>query len=262
MKKISIIGCGWLGLPVARNFVKLGHEVHGTTTSESKKTLFQEHGIVPHVVNLKAPNQDLSFLAESDIVLISFPPGLRKNTVDFPLQMDQLVTGLRQYLIQKIVFISSTSVYPTSGTFSEDSSISASSDRQKILLETEALLMDCFDATVIRMGGLYGENRYPHNFLKTEKQLETNTEINFINQLDAVELTTKLMLAKPTGVFNGVHPHHPLKYEFYQECYKRNNKLFDFNIPLKTDIRIINSKRMSEIGFEFTHNTHYDYLNS
>lgn len=260
MKKITIIGCGWLGLPVAKNLIQQGIEVHGTTTREENLSILSKKDVIPHLLNLKVPNQDFSFLSESDAVLISFPPGLRKNTEEYPKQIEQLLEGLRQYLIQKIVFISSTSVYPSEGTFDEDSSIVVQTEKQKIMLETELAMIDYFDATVIRMGGLYGENRHPHNFIKKPQQLETNTEINFIHQSDAVELTTQLLLAKPTGIFNGVHPHHPLKFEFYKECYQLKDKPYDYTTPTRQSKRVINGKRMSEIDFKFKFTSHMDYL--
>mgnify|MGYP003615968040 CR=1 FL=1 len=34
--KISILGCGWLGFPLAQKLIETGYEVKGSTTSESK----------------------------------------------------------------------------------------------------------------------------------------------------------------------------------------------------------------------------------
>ncbi|MEZ7854793.1 MAG: SDR family NAD(P)-dependent oxidoreductase, partial [Cyclobacteriaceae bacterium] len=31
---ISILGCGWLGLPLARQLVQQGHQIKGSTTSQ------------------------------------------------------------------------------------------------------------------------------------------------------------------------------------------------------------------------------------
>jgi len=36
MNKIGIIGCGWLGLALAKKFVEKGYSVHGSTTTKSK----------------------------------------------------------------------------------------------------------------------------------------------------------------------------------------------------------------------------------
>jgi nucleoside-diphosphate-sugar epimerase len=44
-KSISIIGCGWLGTPLARHFIAKGWEVHGTTTSAEKIPDLEEMGI-------------------------------------------------------------------------------------------------------------------------------------------------------------------------------------------------------------------------
>ena len=35
-EKISILGCGWLGLPLAKSLLAKGYKIKGSTTSESK----------------------------------------------------------------------------------------------------------------------------------------------------------------------------------------------------------------------------------
>jgi UDP-glucose 6-dehydrogenase len=41
--KISIVGCGWLGLPLGEKLAKSGHQVFGSTTSVEKiATIFNE----------------------------------------------------------------------------------------------------------------------------------------------------------------------------------------------------------------------------
>ena len=44
--KIAVVGCGWLGFPLAKNFVELGNTVIGTTTSSEKLSDLQEAGIM------------------------------------------------------------------------------------------------------------------------------------------------------------------------------------------------------------------------
>ncbi|RUA14157.1 MAG: short-chain dehydrogenase, partial [Flavobacteriia bacterium] len=45
---IGVLGCGWLGLPLAQRLVESGFEVHGTTTSIEKVQQLQRLGIVPY----------------------------------------------------------------------------------------------------------------------------------------------------------------------------------------------------------------------
>ena len=39
--KIALIGCGWLGLPLAKSLLKKGYQVAGSTTSVEKLSQFR-----------------------------------------------------------------------------------------------------------------------------------------------------------------------------------------------------------------------------
>jgi 3-hydroxyisobutyrate dehydrogenase-like beta-hydroxyacid dehydrogenase len=54
MKQISILGCGWLGFPLAISLVQKGYVVKGSTTSLEKQDLFLKNGILPYAIQLNA----------------------------------------------------------------------------------------------------------------------------------------------------------------------------------------------------------------
>ncbi|MGB5275232.1 MAG: NAD(P)-binding domain-containing protein [Flavobacteriaceae bacterium] len=51
-KRIGILGCGWLGLPLAESLLKKGYRIHGSTTSEEKIEMLQHKGIDAFLVSL------------------------------------------------------------------------------------------------------------------------------------------------------------------------------------------------------------------
>ena len=51
-KNIGILGCGWLGLPLAKKLIEKGYSVNGTTTSSNKLKVLQNAGINPFTVRL------------------------------------------------------------------------------------------------------------------------------------------------------------------------------------------------------------------
>ncbi|MEO0901041.1 MAG: NAD(P)-binding domain-containing protein, partial [Bacteroidota bacterium] len=53
-KSIGVLGCGWLGFPLAQKLVEQGYEVHGSTTSPEKLNLLQSKGIEPYRIALQA----------------------------------------------------------------------------------------------------------------------------------------------------------------------------------------------------------------
>ena len=68
MTQISILGCGWLGLPLAKKLIEKKYSVNGSTTSEKKLSILKDAGINPFLVTLDSESVSESitdFLAES-----------------------------------------------------------------------------------------------------------------------------------------------------------------------------------------------------
>ena len=83
MKKISILGCGWLGLPLAKSLIAKGFEVKGSTTSLEKILLLQKAGMNAYQITVSEQgiNGDIdSFLSDSEILILDIPPKLRGNS--------------------------------------------------------------------------------------------------------------------------------------------------------------------------------------
>ena len=56
--KIAIIGCGWLGLPLAKKLIKENFIVNGSTTSKEKISVLKTEKIEPFLIDL---NKNLVF---------------------------------------------------------------------------------------------------------------------------------------------------------------------------------------------------------
>ena len=106
MTQISILGCGWLGLPLAEALIKNGFSVKGSTTSSSKLAHLEKLGILPFLIALQ-PNAiagDITtFLKGSEIVIIDIPPKLRSNNnEDFVGKMQTLIPFIEQKKKKKV----------------------------------------------------------------------------------------------------------------------------------------------------------------
>ena len=62
MTQISILGCGWLGFPLAKRFIEEGYSVNGSTTSESKLSVLENAGINPFLVVLESESISESYI--------------------------------------------------------------------------------------------------------------------------------------------------------------------------------------------------------
>ena len=74
IQQIGLIGCGWLGRPLAYRLCDNGYSVFGTTTQISNGSTFQEKGIKVVYLKLPCPQNKLPlFITHSPILIITLP---------------------------------------------------------------------------------------------------------------------------------------------------------------------------------------------
>lgn len=235
MKKISILGCGWLGLPLAKSLVAQGFSVKGSTTSEAKLTILESANIQAYSIRLtenEVMGNLAAFLSESEILIIDIPPKLRGDGAEnFVAKIATLIPFIAESTVNHVVFISSTSVYTDDNTIvTENSQPKPDTESGRQLLATEKLLQanTNFKATIIRFGGLIGENRHPIYFLAGRKNLENpEAPINLIHQDDCIGIIEAVISQNVKGeVFNAVAPNHPSRKTYYTQ------KALELELPL------------------------------
>jgi nucleoside-diphosphate-sugar epimerase len=231
MTQISILGCGWLGLPLAKALIANGFSVKGSTTSEDKLSGLKAFGIDPFLVALDSKSitgaiED--FLNGSKTLVIDIPPQLRRKNSDsstaeekvFVKKMKTLTPYIEKSTVENVLFVSSTSVYgEANGTITEISLAKPDTESGKQLLETESLLQNNpnFKTTILRFGGLIGKDRNPIQFLAGKENLDNpETPINFIHQEDCIGIILKIITTDSWNeIYNGVCPFHPTRETYY-----------------------------------------------
>jgi nucleoside-diphosphate-sugar epimerase len=268
MTQISILGCGWLGLPLASSLLDKGHVVNGSTTTENKLRILADLGINPFLIDLN-PSEvqeqlktDLAlFLAQSDILIIDIPPKLRPSNANGSKALEMtcvrkishLIPFIANSPISKVLFISSTAVYGgDNGTITEETMPHPETESGKQLLLAEALLQGNhhFETTVLRFGGLIGEDRHPVKFLAGKENLENATSVvNLIHQNDCIGIIEKIIdQAKWQETFNAVAPFHPTREEYYtQKAQELQLVPPQFSPTKATDKKIISSEKIKNI---------------
>lgn len=235
MRKIGILGCGWLGLPLAQSLLEKGFSVKGSTTSIEKISVLQKNGILPFQIAIsetKIEGEIDSFLDDSEILIIDIPPKLRGDAKEnFVSKIQTLVPFIEKSLVKKVLFVSSTSVYSEdNSTISEENIPHPNSESGKQLLEVERLLQSNpnFKTTVVRFGGLIGKDRHPVKFLAGKKAVENpDAPINMIHQEDCIGIIEKIIeLNCWQETFNAVAPFHPTRKEYYSQ------KAMELGLPL------------------------------
>ncbi|MEX0994802.1 MAG: SDR family oxidoreductase [Balneolaceae bacterium] len=258
--EISILGCGWLGLPLAIRLQNQGHVIKGSTTSEEKLEILKRNEIQPYLIEVgkqEVKGTNTGSFWESEVLFLNIPPGRRQGDVldRFPLQIQAVIDKIREGTIEWVIFASSTSVYSNhEGRVSEEdaSPDKASSDSGRALLRCEEMLRNQsgFDTTVIRFGGLYGYDRHPVTYLSGRKNLDkADKPVNLIHQDDCVNIVDEIIRQDVReGVFNAVSDGHPPRQEFYESAARHFNLPFPvFNEGNTSQNKIVSNQQLKEI---------------
>ncbi|MEM8895947.1 MAG: SDR family NAD(P)-dependent oxidoreductase [Bacteroidota bacterium] len=252
-KKISIIGCGWLGLPTAKMLVESGNEVIGTTTREARLAEIEEQGIRPILLQLtnKVIECDNHQIWRADTFIVAIPPGVRHHGRDYHIgQIKLLLEKLPE--LAHLIYVSSTSVYPSlAGTYDESFALAIDTTGNRTLFGSEQLILSRKKTTILRCGGLMGANRVSGRYFAGKQVSGEKQPVNYIHQIDAAKIITKVAESELTGIYNLVAPEHPLR----PEVYKVNSQLFGFEMSSFKDDginRIIEGNKITErLSYDF-----------
>ena len=247
-QRISILGCGWLGLALAVKLIGKGYRVYGSTTSTVKVKELEAKGIIPFVIDINDNHINISDFLFSDILIIAIPS---KNISAFK----NLIKKVEKSEVCKVLFVSSTSVYPNTNGIVTEETVTNNSPLAHIenLFRTNAF----FESTIIRFGGLFGYDRKPGNFIKSGKKID-NPEgfINFIHRDDCIGIIEQIITGNAwNNVLNACADSHPTRREFYlKEAEKLGNSMVVFNEKSENNYKIVTSQKMkSLLNYEFKH---------
>ena len=221
-----IVGCGYLGLRVARLWLQQGERVLVTTRSPLRAKELESQGFEPVVLNVTAAPA-LTMLPEVDAVLYAVgydrtaPESMREVYVE---GLENMLDSLSPR-IGPLVFISSTGVYGqgNDATVNEDSPCNPSREGGKICLEAEQALLGHElgkRSIILRLAGIYGPGRIPR---RTDIEAGTTItappegEMNLIHVDDAARLVIELARTASTPELFCVSDGHPVeRREYYR----------------------------------------------
>lgn len=227
MKRL-VIGSGFLGFPLTQRWRSEGNSVFATTRSDHRASIFSDAGLQPIVLDTTKPAtlEQLQTLKFDTVVVAVGMDRKRYDSVH-----DVYVGGLRNVLdnlnesIGQLIYVSSTGVY---GDFAgawidENSPTEPQRDGGKACLEAEQLLQSSDFAdrtTILRMAGLYGNERVPTKSAVESKQwnkLSATGYLNLIHVDDAVSAICLVADQNITGETFLVADSNPtLRREYYQ----------------------------------------------
>ena len=268
MTKVSIIGLGWIGLPLAQLLQEKGYSVVGSTTTAEKETKIKNLGVEAIQFSLVPFPQGVGFqkLLASEVLVINIPP--RSRTTDGTLYLEQLKflrSMVDQSSIQKIIFVSSTGVYPDQNcieAYTEEDIISPENTGNITQFKGEATFKNFKKLTIVRFGGLLGDDRIPGKYVAGRKLVNGNTRVNFIYRNDAAKMLAWIIEKELwQEIYNGVAPMHPLRRDIYErnalelgleapQSYANTQEGYD---------RLVSGDKILKSGFEFDYPNPLDF---
>ncbi len=261
MKQLSILGCGWLGLPLAKFFIEQGWSVKGSTTSADKIEVLREAGIKPFKIELSATEvagEFKMFLEGSDILIINIPPQVKTSNNPFVEKMKILMPEIQQSSISKLLFVSSTSVYSDKDeVVTERTQREAITESGKQLVVTEDYLqsLDFLQTTILRFGGLIGAGRNPAKYLAGRQGIKSPyAAVNLIDQEDCIGIIEAIVDKEAWGTtFNAATPDHPTKEDYYtRRTLESNLQPPQFDYSNHSAGKIISSEKLiKELDYHF-----------
>ena len=262
MTQISILGCGWLGLPLAKSLLQNGFSIKGSTTSLEKISLLESEGITPYLVRLEEQQISASvadFLADSQILIINIPPKLRGgSTENFVAKITTLLPFIENSTVEKVLFVSSTSVYGEDNEFVSEVTVlnpDTEGGRQLAIVENVLQKNSRFQTTILRFGGLISDERNPVRFLSGRENIENpDAPINLIHQDDCIGIIEKIIaLNSWDETYNAVAPFHPTRQEYYTQKATELNLALPKFAALNTIVgkTILNNKLIEVLEYSF-----------
>lgn len=245
MKTFSILGCGWLGLSLLPS-LKYEYKIKIATRSEIKAKNFDKLGFSSYLLpwnnffNLK------EFLL-CDVLFISLPP----KDESYLLLLESIYKNVAASC--KIIFISSTSIYPKKDLlfdenyFIEDDDNSLVNKAERIVKKRSNIIFRC--------AGLMGYDRIAGKYFANKVVNNSMQKVNYVHKDDVIKAVKFVLDKNLTGIYNLCALKHPTKKEVYLKNakeYKFKEGIFNSTIDLRVNLnRTISTKKLCKEGFEY-----------
>lgn len=225
MKKVAIVGLGWLGMPLAMSLAMKGYEVVGSKTTPDGVDAARMCGIncfpLVFLPEMQCEAADLDVLLNVDALIITLPARRTVEGSELYFQaVQQLVDSALAHNVGRIIFTSSTSVYGDAiGTQRENSPLRPVTPSGRVLEELENWFhrLPNTSVDVLRLAGLVGADRHPGRFMAGKTDVQGGEQgVNLVHQDDVIQAII-LLLGLPKGghTYNLCAPVHTQKRHFY-----------------------------------------------
>jgi nucleoside-diphosphate-sugar epimerase len=272
--RVLIVGCGYVGVPLGAELVRLGHEAFGLRRNVAAENELKAVGIQPLFGDVTKPDELKNLPRDFDWVVNCVAAGGDAESYRevYFNGTKNLIEWLAPNPPKKFVYTSSTSVYAQNdgSQVKESSPTEPLAETSKILVETEKVLLDAaaqkkFPAVILRVAGIYGPDRghWFKQFLKDAAHIEGDGG-RFLNMIHRDDLIGCIIATLKNGrageIYNAVDDEPVSQLHFFQWLAQAVDKPLPRSAPENpgenrkrgvTNKRVSNRKLKMELGHQF-----------
>ncbi len=172
LKKVAVIGCGYVGKTVANCWYKQGYFVTGTTTREEKLSELESCTHQRFIlIGNNLPELE-KVIDNQNTILVSIAP-ISDRQVDPETYAETYIPTVQNLVkvlnnnstVKQVIYLSSSSVYgdKKGGLVDENSPLYTENDYSKVLVQAEQIMLgidrEDLKVCILRLGGIYGPKR-------------------------------------------------------------------------------------------------------
>jgi len=264
IRSVLIVGCGWVGKKLGQNLSDKGLKVFGTTRSEQNFSEIKGYNIIPIKLELPVEKIQNIELPEVDSVVISITPGRGESRDEYAKNIRQLAKLWKDTNTQVIMY-SSTGVYGNAKGLINENHTNPDPRNGNVICAAEGELCTALsDAVILRLAGLYGEDRHPVKYLAGRDNVKNGeAPVNLVHREDVIQVT-QLMIKNEirSQIYNVCGPVHTSKQKIYTTIANRlGMDEPDFLQGGADDKQISSQKLIKDLEYEFIHPDPMKYPN-
>lgn len=217
--KITLLGCGYVGLPLAKHWQSQGHSLTLTTTRAERLPELAPHG---RALQIRGDEGDrlIELLQDQECLTVIVAPGQGRSPEGYRHTYLTTAETLAQVLphcpqLTQVIYTSSYSVIGDhQGQWTDETTPpKPGTPNSQILYATEQVYLGLQSpqrrVCVLRLGGIYGPDREIHHIFRawfgTIRPGDGSEYHNWIHQTDIIQGIDFARQKRLTGLFNLVN---------------------------------------------------------
>ena len=204
----------------------------------------------PCIVDIERLSGNCQKFFQANILIINIPSTNLENFAG-------LLTEIEKSRIEKVLFVSSTSVYKDDNKIIFESSSEESNRSPWVAIEKLFRGSKKFETTIVRFGGLIGYSRNPGRFFSKGRVVSNaDANVNLIHRDDCIGIISQIVEHGIWGEdFNCCADTHPTKREFYTHAARLAGEAVpEFADTNVVSYKIISNQKVKQVlNYQFSH---------